>query len=422
MKSIHRLLFLCWLAIVPAASAADDPPVPRVGNPHGAMALDCRLCHSEDSWELTADGGFDHDTTGFPLEGLHRHVRCRDCHLEPVFSHVGTQCADCHDDLHRGRLGPVCSDCHSPQGWIDPAQMSRDHAATALPLVGAHARVDCDACHRGAANGDFVGTPTACYACHAADYEATEEPDHLAAGFTTDCERCHGVFASTWGSGDFIHAPGFPLTGGHRLISCTECHDTGFEGTPTQCSSCHQPQYDATTNPDHAQADFPTECALCHNTSAWVPGDFDHGATAFPLTGAHRTADCFSCHETGYSGTPSECVACHQTEYDRTSDPDHAAANFPTRCDECHSTSAWDPANWDHDATYFPIYTGRHREEWNNCADCHVVQTDYSIFECIFCHEHNRDDTDRKHPREEVPDYEYSSTACYRCHPDGRAE
>lgn len=477
------------LLLVAGVLAQDEPSVPKVGNPHGNMNLDCRLCHSESSWELTGTGDFDHASTGFPLVGMHQHALCRDCHKEPEFAHVGTQCVDCHNDTHRGRLGPVCTDCHTPQAWVDQSEMRQEHNATAMPLVGAHERVDCDACHSGAVRGDYVGTPTDCYACHADTYEGTTDPDHQMAGFSTDCERCHGVFSATWGSGDFIHDQRFPLTGAHRLIECVACHADGFAGTPTDCVACHRADYDNTTDPGHVAANFPTDCAACHTTTAWEPAtfdhnttgfpltgahrsqdciachsdgyagtptdcvschradydnttdpnhlasgfptdcvachtttawepaDFDHATTAFPLTGAHASQDCLACHSTGYTGTPTDCVACHRADYDNTTDPGHVAANFPTDCAACHTTTAWEPSTWDHD-TIFPINSGKHLDKWNSCADCHVVQSDFSTFECIFCHEHNRTDTDDHH--REVGNYQYLSAACLECHPQGR--
>ncbi len=163
-RSLLLFVFVIWTSSV---LAQDEPAVPRVGNPHGDMDLDCKLCHVGSSWELSQTGEFDHNTTGFPLEGMHQHALCRDCHREPVFAHIGTQCADCHNDTHRGRLGPSCADCHTPNAWVDQPQARQEHNATAMPLVGAHERVDCDACHTGAVTGDYVGTPTDCYACHA---------------------------------------------------------------------------------------------------------------------------------------------------------------------------------------------------------------------------------------------------------------
>jgi hypothetical protein len=406
--------------LLAVASAAAVAQTPRAGNPHGDMDLDCRLCHTEANWDVRADSlAFDHGTTGFPLEGRHAGVPCRDCHEEPVFAHVGVRCLDCHLDAHRGRLGPDCEACHQPAGWVDRNEERRSHDATAFPLVGAHARVDCDACHEGAVAGEFVGTPTDCYACHRDTYEGTTDPDHAAAGFPTDCRQCHDEFASTWGRGDFIHSPRFPLTGAHARAACISCHEDGFAGTPTDCYACHQQDYDATTDPGHVAAGFPTACAACHTTNAWEPADFDHGATAFPLTGAHRAADCLSCHATGYTGTPTDCYACHQQDYDGTDDPDHAAAGFPTTCRDCHTTNAWEPADFDHDQ-WFPIATGKHGGL--DCNQCHVTPNSYGTFECILCHEHNQTDTASHHDPGEVPDYVWESSACYDCHPRGRGD
>jgi nitrate/TMAO reductase-like tetraheme cytochrome c subunit len=192
------------------------------------------------------------------------------------------------------------------------------------------------------------------------------------------------------------------------------CHADGFAGTPTDCVACHQDDYDRTTDPNHSDAGFPTDCRACHTTTAWEPASFDHNATAFPLTGQHRTLDCLACHSSGYTGTPTDCVACHQADYNGTTDPNHMASNFPTTCQNCHTSNGWSPSTWDHEPL-FPIRSGAH--SGISCTECHVAPTDYSNFECILCHEHNADDTNRDH--NEVGGYEYLSSECYRCHPRG---
>jgi hypothetical protein len=482
---MNRVLVL--LMVAGAAWAVPAPAAPV--NPHGNADLDCASCHAEAVGPGDEVGrSFDHDSTGFPLQGRHRDVACRDCHDDPAFNRVGTACADCHVDAHRGRQGPACETCHSPEDWLDRRDMKTRHDGTALPLVGAHAAVDCDACHAGPVTSQYVGTPSDCYACHADTWAATTNPPHAESGFGTDCIRCHGVYSTGWSGGDYRHPASFPLTGGHALPACAECHTDGFAGTPSECVACHQADYDRTTEPDHrlalfptdcrvchtivdwehtsfdhdatafpltgshrpldctqchsagytntpsdciachqadydgtsdpnhAAAQFPIDCRVCHNTTTWDDADFDHNATAFPLTGAHAPLDCTQCHSAGYTNTPSDCIACHQADYDGTNDPDHAAAGFPNTCASCHSTSAWEPANWDHDVL-FPIYSGKHRGEWNTCADCHVAPANYAVFECIFCHEHNQDDMDREHRDERG--YLYESTACLNCHPRG---
>jgi hypothetical protein len=130
---------------------------------------------------------------------------------------------------------------------------------------------------------------------------------------------------------------------------------------------------------------------------------------------------CASCHVSGPIGpVAAECVSCHRADYDATTDPNHASAGFPTDCASCHGTAGWSGAAFDHDGLFFPIYSGKHRGKWSSCADCHVNPTNYSAFECILCHEHsNRNEVDNKH--DGVSGYSYTSSACYRCHPDGRS-
>ncbi len=68
---------------------------------------------------------------------------------------------------------------------------------------------------------------------------------------------------------------------------------------------------------------------------------------------------------------------------------------------------------------FFPIYSGKHNGEWNACSDCHTNQSNFAVFSCIDCHEHNnKTDLDDKHKGE--PGYSYTSAACYDCHPKGK--
>ncbi|MCU0329314.1 MAG: hypothetical protein MUE53_10010, partial [Chitinophagales bacterium] len=116
--------------------------------------------------------------------------------------------------------------------------------------------------------------------------------------------------------------------------------------------------------------------------------------------------------------TPNTCVGCHQSDYNSTTNPNHAAAQFPTNCIACHSQSAWSPSTFDHDNLYFPIYSGKHDGEWNLCADCHFNSSNYNLFSCINCHEHD-DPADMADKHDGVNGYQYNSNACYACHPDG---
>jgi hypothetical protein len=391
-----------------APAAAADVPAPRAGNPHGDMSLDCRLCHNAQDIENTSTINFDHTATGFVLEGQHARVACRDCHRQPQFANIGTRCSDCHQDAHQARLGPNCEQCHTPDAWVERTRAQRDHDMTRLPLVGAHAKVDCDACHSGAVSGTYVGTPFECYACHQADFEAASNPDHRTAGFTTDCNRCHGVFSSTWGRGDFVHSLNFPLTGAHGTLACAACHTTGFAGTATDCYACHQPEYDASVNPPHASAGLGTDCATCHASTAWRPTRYDHATTGFALTGGHSQVACASCHQAGYVNTPADCYSCHRPDYEQVNDPNHVAGGFPTDCTTCHSTTRWDQSTFDHARTAFPL-TGAHTAQ--ACTQCHTSGYTGTPTDCYACHRTNYDATTNPgHAAANIP------TTCVTCH------
>ncbi len=145
-----------------------------------------------------------------------------------------------------------------------------------------------------------------------------------------------------------------------------------LQGHPKNCDGCHLAAYNGTTNPNHVTAGFPKDCTICHNTTQWKGAKFDHSTmTQFPLTGAHTTVQCGSCHESGvYKGTAKTCDGCHLASYNKTTSPNHVAAAFPKDCSVCHTTTQWKGAKFDHTAmTQFPL-TGAHTSV--QCAQCHV--------------------------------------------------
>jgi len=540
------------------------PGYSAIENPHGDISYSCDQCHSTGEWkELLPVLKFVHTATGFPLEGQHRTVECRDCHESLEFGRAQVQCSACHTDIHQNQFGNSCEECHSPKGWLDYNSFRIKHQSSQFPLLGPHAQLDCQNCHQ---DQQYVNLPLECIGCHLQDYQATLEPSHINVGFSTNCTDCHSLNSVEWHGVPFQHAQNFPLENGHRLGSCSACHlnslesvssgcfgchqpeyfdandpdhaagqfshlcqechntqtwdpstfdhnttrfqiagaHTGeacetchqngqFAGTPADCWSCHEDNYNGVTDPNHLAGQFDHDCTICHTDAAWTPATFDHSQTAFPLSGAHTTAscelchidgqfagtpaDCWSCHEenfngvsdpdhqagqfdhdctichtdaawtpatfdhdetefplTGahvvtpcsechingqYSGTPTECFFCHEDNYNSTTNPNHSAAGYPPQCESCHSTNNWN-SNFNHDQLYFPIYTGEHREEWNTCADCHPIPSNFSVFSCIDCHEHNQPDMDDDH--DEVTGYVYESNACLNCHPDGNSD
>ena len=377
------------------------------------FSVNCSECHDPmgNGWSTAFSN---HDF--FPLTGGHDIQDCAQCHHTGNFSDASPVCSTCHmtdfnsttdPDHTAAGFSTDCATCHNTgPGW----NASFDHNITNFPLHGTHATTDCIQCH---ANG-YAGTPTACSACHINDYNSTTQPDHVIAGFPMDCAACHDE--TNWGNASFDHNnTAFPLHGTHTTTACMECHANGYAGTPTTCSACHMSDYDSTTDPNHAASGFSTDCAACHDETNWGNANFDHNNTAFPLHGAHQTAACIQCHANSYAGTPTACSACHMADYNATSNPNHAAAQFPTDCASCHTESSWTPSTFNHNQ-YFPLNSGPHSDVWNTCATCHTNPNDYSVFSCTNCH-NNQGGLANDH--NEVTGYSYNSTACYNCHPDG---
>lgn len=397
-------------------------------NPNHAEAeLDhnCAMCHSTEAWSPAT---FNHDeNTDFPLTGAHLTVSCEECHIDGLYNNASSDCFACHDDDYEevddpnhleGQFDHNCAICHSDAAWT-PATM--DHDNTDFPLRGAHITVNCGECH---INGQFEGTSSECFWCHDDDYEEVDNPNHLRGQFDHNCAICHSVEA--WSPATFDHdeKSDFPLTGAHITVSCEECHIDGqYNDTPSECFFCHDNDFEDADNPNHVDGEFDHDCTICHSDEAWSPADFDHDQTDFPLTGRHVRVDCAECHVDGnFNNLLSECFACHEDDYNNAEyrGSTHRGAGFPIDCEQCHTTNSWDNAQFDHDGEYFPIFTGRHREEWNNCAECHPDGNNFDIFSCLDCHEHRQAEMDRKH--DEVRNYRYESEACLACHPDGRED
>jgi len=408
-----KLFFPCLLISCIFLAINCEPLIPRNGwsqrwgplVPHKNFPGDCGLCHLPRGWEeLRPDFSFDHEkSTGFRLEGAHAGAACLRCHNDrgPVSVYVARGCGGCHPDPHEATLGMDCTRCHEQTSWR-PTGLIAEHARTRFPLFGVHAAAPCERCHAGAPVGLFRGAPVACDLCHRQDLARATSPDHLASGWTRDCERCHTP--SSWSRANFAHNF-FPLTGGHGGLECTRCHTSGsFGPIPSDCYSCHQSDYQGA--PNHVSGGYDQNCLRCHSIVSWSGADFPH--TFFPLTGGHGGLSCTRCHTGGTFGPiPSDCYSCHQSDYQGA--PNHAALAFPRECQNCHSTITWTGATFNH---AFPL-RGPHNV---NCDVCHNAGTT-STFTCLVCHDHSQTTMNDKHS--EVSGYSFNSNACYTCHPRG---
>ncbi len=219
-------------------------------------------------------------------------------------------------------------------------------------------------------------------------------PNHITAGFPTDCSICHST--ANWTTSTFNHSTTtFPLTGAHTTVACALCHVNGnYSGTlPTDCYSCHTTDWQSTTTlggsvPNHITSGYPTTCASCHTTTSWLGATFNHTTTGFPLTGAHTTVACNLCH-TSSNPPPTDCYSCHTADWQSTATlggpvPNHVAASqvagtqfVTTACSTCHTTTNWLGATFTHS-----WWSTTHGNAGGICATCHTNSSDYSVFVC----------------------------------------
>ncbi len=138
----------------------------------------CDKCHSVQSWQKI---NFDHNKTAFELQGKHAAIMCRQCHMrlddatkrrDYKFKSVSDVCLVCHTDIHNGQFSSeqknYCLNCHNTENW-QPVKFN--HEETRFPLLGAHAKVQCQACHKeeqknGVSTVIFKLGDVRCAACH----------------------------------------------------------------------------------------------------------------------------------------------------------------------------------------------------------------------------------------------------------------
>ena len=137
---------------------------------------------------------------------------------------------------------------------------------------------------------------------------------------------------------------------------------------------------------------------------------FDHSKTPFPLTGAHTTVACATCHVNNvFAGTPTNCNACHLTDYNGTTNPNHVTSGFPLDCSICHSTTNWTSSTFNHNNTTFPL-TGAHTAV--ACALCHIAGNYTTVpTDCYTCHK--ADYTGTTNPNHAAAAF---PTTCATCH------
>ena len=231
--------------------------------PHEEMEKECQSCHNAEDW---LDITFKHSDTQFPLTVKHQGIPCKNCHDIKNFQNSTGDCRGCHTDVHQGRLGPWCESCHTPVSWnvIDPVIA---HANTTFPLLGKHARLDCNGCHYTEIEGEFSPLKSECFSCHSEDYNRVQSPNHMSSGFPLTCETCHGFFS--WKPAQFREHDGiFPIFSGNHSgewNECSDCHIIPGNFQVFSCLNCHEHSRDKMDQEHREVPGYIYESNACYN-------------------------------------------------------------------------------------------------------------------------------------------------------------
>lgn len=318
---------------------------------NGQFGTKCSDCHTEQSFKSlkSSTKGFNHDITGFALQGKHTVVDCKSCHKVSFTASLNHDyCRDCHTDYHNGQFivkkpESDCRDCHTPYGFDSTTFDLKEHNKAEFVLEGAHQKVKCESCHKKNDKWSFRQIGFKCNDCHVDIHK-----DHLNPKYYPDanCRTCHSP--ESWIEITFDHkVTNFPLTGKHAEQSCTKCHleknpslktsddkistknevesvlnneslkmlNLPFTGLSSECMECH---------PDEHEGQFmlenKTDCGDCHTPDNWIMTVFNHDNARFKLDGKHRNIDCIKCHPVKQNGIKPyvlyktgkfKCVDCH---------------------------------------------------------------------------------------------------------------
>jgi hypothetical protein len=349
----------------------------------------CDSCHGVNKWKPST---FNHDAdTRFNLRGKHRSTACSDCHTGHLYKvKLRSECYACHkkDDKHDGSLGRDCASCHTERNWKESNKF--DHETSSFPLLGAHAKAECKACHKSAV---FKDAPRDCIGCHKKD-------DKHKGTLGDKCGDCHRE--QDWKSTGqrFDHdKTRFRLRNAHAkpAVKCAACHKdpASYKNAPTDCFSCHKKD-------DKHEGQQGEKCGQCHTDQNWKVERYDHSKTRYPLTGRHAIVACKNCHETvRFKDAPQDCYSCHKKQ-------DQHKLKFGTACHECHNTRAWSIWEYDHTRRAKYVLDGAHGKA--RCETCHTKPAPQGKMAapvsttCISCHR-----------TEDVHDGQFG-TRCDQCH------
>ena len=287
-------------------------------NPHGKLAIPCKDCHTTSSFKEVQ---FAHEQTGYALSLPHQKATCTDCHNIQNFRDAQKECITCHQDVHQAKMGTKCSECHqeTAPNWIT-FDIEEIHAKTAFPILGRHALLDCQSCHTTLPFGDIRLAVNSCETCHQQDFLDAGSPNHISAGFSTNCDECHQM--NGWQPANLPDHDGlfFPIYSGEHSgtwNNCKTCHNVPDNRKIFTCVDCHEHDQ-PTMDPKHQGIpgyNFNSkDCLLCHPTGD--KAEFrEHDSQFFPIfSGKHQNewTNCTECHNVPDNRKIFSCIDCHE--------------------------------------------------------------------------------------------------------------
>jgi hypothetical protein len=358
----------------------------------------CETCHLEHKgakynpidWRpLGGKKRFNHDLTGYKLEGAHKRQDCKKCHEakykksgRTMFLGLDDNCLSCHDDVHRfQRSHPElteCKICHS----FDARAVSRakglrfDHGKVAdFPLYGQHEKTKCANCHTSTTIFKMKTKPEKCEECH------KDPHNNIYTGKGRDCKLCHSDKKDKFLDGRFNHGKHtrFTLKNEHAKQKCTKCHDKTAKDPPRlACKSCHA---DESSHIVGGKDRFARrDCGQCHNDKSFEGRvTFAHAKqTGFTLGGKHGSLGCAECHrkkpksqiktarDTFEFFSSGRCTGCHA----HTNAHEGKFNDRPALCTKCHvpgSTNIKTPKHSELSKSF--AQQGAHEKV--SCEKCH---------------------------------------------------
>jgi len=373
-------------------------------DPHdNKFGTNCKACHIDESFhKIKPTSNFNHNLTGFKLEGRHKSIDCRKCHDNRVgslglfreFEKINKlECISCHKDIHEGKFETDCKKCHNQESFRVNKNMDQfNHNLTHFPLEGKHQSLDCKKCHKTKMTDPLPHE--FCNQCHT-DYHHGEFDQHK---IYNDCSSCHIVqnFKGTTFSIEQHQQSAFPLNGAHLATACNACHQKdgkwNFRNIGKQCIDCHEDFHKGYIDPSFY---VPNQCLNCHAEESWNEVHFDHSKTSFPLLGKHLETQCNKCHFTKELNKPivqnfkeksKECNLCHENPHGN-----QFTENNITDCNRCHGFDDWKASKFNHNNSRFPL-KGEHIVV--TCDKCHkaealdikIILYKNGMLECKDCH------------------------------------